>query len=852
MASRSTEYRHRSAAAKAARQVVGGLPMPWSSKSKVTINERAEYRVRQERQHALDPTYANGWERPTADTAWKIYKLVKEFVPPLDKIHPKELTATQLLTVALDVAIVSARYGHRVEERRDLSDQEMFRRIRRPVTRNTLTDAIMRRWSDHARLARNEGRAYSVTQMIQATTENARRDLLAQNIDLDVLWKIIAHEHEERHPLFRSSLSRGWDEEGYTITLKHGRTLRAFERLVRDDPGYRHSRVRHTWRLWIVGQEMPLADHHAPICAERVFNEVDSTLGETSREVLTIQENTRLLFDASLFVEDYRRIREARKKIKLAAQAYLGMPWSAIRKLPRDFSPELRHFRERELKMRIFLQEFRSVYEQARREPEPVLVQSEFYKILNRRFQNAHFFPMQTSTKEDAALPDIINFNQQLDEYDKVGEVPDFWSMIDSARSRWFSAPGPSGPLRLISVDISSSQTQIQSVLLAIEEMEQQSTERPFKEWLAEQAWTYRKGAVLSDIASDTLPDLIVKSDENPDGYTGPDDKRLVELMKTLWMLDGYGPLLQSILRDIAKDAATYGPGWRRRPPSKREVITAEAAGRTAVGPLDIRGLQQMLSVIPGYHERRTFLNACKEAVIKLLTRDPYANITLPDPLDDDKTFTWNQPLMVADRLSLDHWEMTLVKPGTFRIQEKVGQYRNEKCPACSASGKLRGRRWICTDWQNCKHVWDATFHEALPNGAGQLQTDDEKMKLMVAPCIIHVLDALFSAHVMRLLAADGVATIVGVHDCWLVPDLIYRADGTAEPGHTVLARAIRDAGEPWLLALRPIYNWLRTNLKGTVGEKLIEDAYVEWQARVTRADWPSFFAKPSPTALRS
>jgi hypothetical protein len=334
---------------------------------------------------------------------------------------------------------------------------------------------------------------------------------------------------------------------------------------------------------------------------------------------------------------------------------------------------------------------------------------------------------------------------------------------------------------------------------------------------------------------------LIVESDENPDGYTGPDDDRLVELMKTLWMLDGYGPLLQKILRDIAKDPARYGPGWRKRPEK--------------LGPvLDIRGLELMLSVIPGYLERRTFLKACKQSVIKLLTTDPYANITLTDPLDGDKTFTWNQPLMVADRLSLDRWEMTLVKPGTFRLQKKVGQYMNETCPDCSAPGRLRGRRWTCTDWRNCERVWDATFHEAVPK-KGQLQTDDEKMKLMVAPCIIHVLDALFSACVMRLLAADGVTTVVGIHDCWLVPELIYRADGTVEAGRAVLARAIRAAGEPWLLALEPIYDWLGTNLRGTVGEKLIEDAYVEWKARVARADWPIFFAKPGslpPTALRS
>jgi hypothetical protein len=149
---------------------------------------------------------------------------------------------------------------------------------------------------------------------------------------------------------------------------------------------------------------MPLVDHHAPICAERVFNEVDSTLGEASRAVLKIQENTRLLFNAPLFVADYRRVRDMHQKIKLAAQAYFGMPWSTIKKMSLKekpgslvigdmLAPHRRHFRERELKMRIFRQEFYSIYEQVRHEREPIMVQSEFYKILNRRFQNAHFFP---------------------------------------------------------------------------------------------------------------------------------------------------------------------------------------------------------------------------------------------------------------------------------------------------------------------------------------------------------------------------------------------------------------------------------------------------------------------------
>jgi hypothetical protein len=41
-----------------------------------------------------------------------------------------------------------------------------------------------------------------------------------------------------------------------------------------------------------------------------------------------------------------------------------------------------------------------------------------------------------------------------------------------------------------------------------------------------------------------------------------------------------------------------------------------------------------MLSVIPGYRERRTFLSACKQSAVKLLTANPYASITMMDPVD--------------------------------------------------------------------------------------------------------------------------------------------------------------------------------------------------------------------------
>jgi hypothetical protein len=808
-------------------------------RTKVQVVERSHYEEHRRRHLERLADYDATWERPTPDTAQKVYDLVRECVPALDAIHPEPVTAMQLITVTLDVAVISARYGYRQERRYD-SAAEQLRHVKRSVTRNMLSDAVMRRWSDHARLARQDGRAYALTQMTEATAKNAWRDLLVNDIYLPVLWKLITgHTAGQRHPLFRAWPSHRSDVEGYDIKLHRGPKLKAFERLVRNDPNYKYSRVHHAWRLWIVGKKRPRVDFHSPICAEGKYNEV--TIGDETKAVLKIQEDARLLFDAPLFVADYERVSTARKILRFTIQAWSGQPGAFVAKLPsRLLDDEQKLLRKRKTKMDVFLLEFRSIYEQARPLKTPVVVRSAFYKVLNRRFQNAHFFPMQTSAKKDQPLPERLDFGRMAQE-ELAREVPGwdwgkskfkphpssrFWEMVGFSRSRWFSAPGPNAR-PLVSMDVSASQTQIQAVLLGIEDMEHDSIllRRPHKEALAKRVWAAHE----TDIAAGKGPLLV--------GYDGPTDKRLSELVKNLWMLLGYGPPIVKILLDQEKNADLYGFGWRKRPDGKR----------------DVRAIDAFLHDIPGYDARWIFLESCKKAGLDLVKTNAYAGATLIDPLDQ-ATFEWDRPLHAAVPLRLYGWDLTLIKPGTYRTFIKPGRYENDRCPKvkadgkrCGAFGKLRGERWKCRN-RECRHVWPATFHPSSPDANGNLRVDDSKLKRMIAPCIIHMLDSLFSAFVMKALVAEGVTNFVGIHDCWYIASTICRPKCEPELGHVVLDRAIKAAGEPWLRALGPVYRWLLAN----VGGSQIVEAHRKWEARVERGDrgdpsaWPYFFAVPS------
>src|SRR5262249_40032635 len=101
---------------------------------------------------------------------------------------------------------------------------------------------------------------------------------------------------------------------------------------------------------------------------------------------------------------------------------------------------------------------------------------------------------------------------------------------------------------------------------------------------------------------------------------------------------------------------------------------------------------------------------------------------------------------------------------------------------------------WYCQDF-TCGYSWPAEFQDLGPAADRRLRLDGEKLRKMLAPCLIHMLDSLFASYVMFALAADGVINFVSVHDCWFCPAVVYREGREPEYGHAVLDRAIKEAG---------------------------------------------------------
>jgi hypothetical protein len=724
-----------------------------------------------------------------------------------------------------------------------------------------------------------------------------------QDIKLPVLWKLITTPN----PLFRRRPSR-FDVTreagtgavvGYDIALRRGRILQDFERLVRRDRVYGPSRVRHTWRIWVVGKRRPRVDIHAPICAERKYNQV-AIEGKTCA-VLKLQENARLMFDSRMFVRNYlsactewRRVkRELRQKFPK-----IGPPFGS-----RD---DMRKLQETKVKLEAFVWEHRSVYEQAvplqqRRYPGTVPgvgavpIRSAFYKVLNRRYQAAHFWLTQVSGHVDWIGADLDD------------DLLRAW--LGSPRARWFSVPwNPTTqprldnvfalPWHLVSMDVSASQTQIQGILLGDEDMERDAilSREPHKVRLAKHAWDaheaedrpamseaelalalkleqriFRRAALnartdlvenhetaLQLIAAHERPVESLKAQFRqgaaglPDreaygpllvGYGGPDDKRLIEMMKNLWMVLGYGSSILDICANQKKNRELYGEGWRLVPSREERLLCAKLGTESKATTPDYHAILHVLCQVPGFQARETFLSSCRIAVSKRLHADLHAGIRMTDPLDGAE-FEWNEPLADAVPLRLSEWDLMLVKPGYYTQPPKM-------CPSCRSKRRVafrrQGNRWYCRT-RECDYVWSPEFENCVPDQHGRVVLDDKKLRKMLAPCLIHLLDSLFASWVMLALAEDGVRDFVSVHDCWFAPAVVYREGREPEHGHVVLDRAIRAAGKPWFLGLEPVYKWMREY----IGGEQIERAYAKWRSRRDRGlagdetAWPYFYAVPS------
>jgi hypothetical protein len=91
---------------------------------------------------------------------------------------------------------------------------------------------------------------------------------------------------------------------------------------------------------------------------------------------------------------------------------------------------------------------------------------------------------------------------------------------------------------------------------------------------------------------------------------------------------------------------------------------------------------------------------------------------------------------------------------------------------------------------------------------------DKDQLGKMIAPCLIHMLDAHYSTLVMEKLAACKIEDFVGIHDCWFVPEWVD-VEGVLSDGTVVLRKVLDEVNNDWYAGLGPIYERMLHYLRG-------------------------------------
>jgi hypothetical protein len=122
-----------------------------------------------------------------------------------------------------------------------------------------------------------------------------------------------------------------------------------------------------------------------------------------------------------------------------------------------------------------------------------------------------------------------------------------------------------------------------------------------------------------------------------------------------------------------------------------------------------------------------------------------------------------------------------------------------------------------------------------LPNDNGDYPVNEPKLRNVVQPCLVHVLDSMFASLVVDELAKDSVTDVITIHDAFLV----------AAEQEDALVAALERAGRAWLLRLKPVYEDVAGYLAGSSYEDWWSQCRVRWQERVDGHKWPNFMAIP-------
>jgi hypothetical protein len=565
--------------------------------------------------------------------------------------------------------------------------------------------------------------------MTRGTISAAWREMLLAGFDPEAIWNTLIAPTGPLAHLYELTRISGREHA-------RGRKVRSIESALLDDVRLAilddvQYEHQDRRRLLLADAEARSLPLRQGVCEERPYEIV--TLGDRSRRVIGLLESARVRF----YVDQFRTDFEVQ---------------------PNDT--------------------LRPVYaETAGLSPERdadgngyVKIRSRFFLAINRRFHAADFWPEHVASDSRARWFGIepVMDGQPVRNADGRLMPTDGSRVINDMFSGDF-----------IERDISSSQTQVLAAFLDLEDLaELAGRKKPkFKEYLSERLWAIHE---RDDILAPGYDD-------------GPTDARLIAFVKEHWMRWNYGGRFNQIVRDLSKNKAEYGPGWRSDVYRTGGVKRAEGYWKA------------FLASLPEWERFVSrFLFVCHEIGRDANWED---GLVLDDPLDGAE-IRWNPIRRATDKVPTGKHYVEVRRPGIMRSRR-----RND--------GRLV-RHFVSRE----RHV------------------DTNRLADRVAPCLVQTLDAYFSALVLERLHKAGIRDVVAIHDSWFVPLVIYYSDGApTRAGQKVLEDAIAGAGREWLEGIGGVYGWFADALIGTPYRKFARELRQRWRRRVAEKRWPKFTA---------
>jgi hypothetical protein len=652
------------------------------------------------------------------------------------------------------------------------------RRTGRTLTLNLVFDALAKRWSPKFRAARPATTSWD---MRPATITAARRELLAAGVDLTRLWGVVRGGIPG---IYRTQIAGGEGHaRGRRVSVR-GKSLR-YREYVQALDGYRRQRPRR--RLLLAREPTPSLRIKKEVAGE-VAHEV-MHVGEKTRAVIQMLEQTRLFLVVAEVRRDATRLTRAVREhewprvLKAWTAAEPKTDGAVFQERRRDFVKAHRALHAKHLSLLGHRDQARAVDRWITRVKQFIdseghlEIKTAYYKHRTRRFQARSLWPTEVSSKEERDRVLIADAEE--------GGVVS----VDGGGRRWKTIGGPA----------IFAETSLRGRWFKVRasgyDGEPGFTDdfagdrRPLVGVDCSSSMTQILCIALGQRESETevtihsfKDGLVAAIDVVHDahvGFTRPDGVTRAQKRQVVGKLTNrmYGAQYSAIADTIYRDPITYGAEWG-------DAANIEAFVERGA-PLDDR-----VALLKTLQDE--YLTVCQALAEAAYQRDPRAGVVFHDPYDGEE-FRWHRPVRKRRKISNSAAPLFASVP--------VGERNAVGYPA-----KLKG-----------------------PGG----------LKNLIAPGLIHALDASYAAHVVTALHERGIRDVVAIHDCFLV----------ASDAAPALDDATIAAAEPWFRGLGPFYDVFEDYL----GDDAVHGPTVRrwrevWTRRVAAGDWPRFLMKPETT----